>query len=516
MLAVDITNLPEDITELKSIIVNYHSHYKLLQEEIKLLTTRLFGRKSEKRSIEEEMQARLFDEIETRHETENSGQKPGGVLIREHVRKKAGRKPLPASLPRVIVEHDISDDEKICLCGKKKTRIGSDKSERLDIIPAKVQVIQHIVYKYACSDCEGVAEESETKPVTTAPMPPQLIPRSIATSGLIAYLLTSKFCDALPFYRQEKIFSRIGVDLSRATMCNIAMLTAARCNRFLDVMLDEIAGSRFVGIDETTVQVMDEPGRKNTTKSYMWAFRGGTRDHPIIIFRYSPTRSCKAAFPYLEGYRGIIQTDGYAVYDVVSRCEGLIHAGSMAHARRNFIDTMKAAPSPTAQSVIDLIRQLYEIEGDIRKNNLTDDEIVTIRQENALPILEKIKERLDREVHHVAPKSQMGKAIRYMLDQWPKLLVYLDYGFLPIDNNFVENAIRPFVIGRKNWLFSGSPQGASASAAIYSIIETAKANGHEPYWYLRYLFEKLPAVKNDDDLRVLLPHRLNPAIIPRA
>lgn len=264
------------------------------------------------------------------------------------------------------------------------------------------------------------------------------------------------------------------------------------------------------------MQVLDEPGRKNTAKSYMWIFRGGTRDHQIVLFRYSPSRSAKAALPILERYGGIIQTDGYAAYDVVSRTGRLVQAECLAHTRRGFVDAMKTSSSALAQSFVDLIRQLYLIEDGIREKRLSDNETVVAREQNAQPILEKIKERLNREVHHVAPKSKLGQAIRYMLEQWPKLQVYLKYGFLPIDNNLVENAIRPFVVGRKNWLFSGSPLGASASAAIFSIIETAKANGHEPYWYLRYLFENLPAASSDDEIHALLPYRLNTASVPRS
>jgi transposase len=516
MISVDITNLPEDVTALKSIIEQYHSHNKILEEKITLLTARLFGRRSEKLTAADQLQGRLFDEADAHADDVDTGEKNETVKVKAYNRTKRGRKPIPENLPREIIEHDISDQEKKCACGKEKTRIGSDESERLDIIPAQIKVIKHVYYKYACSNCEGVTDEGEEKAVVTAPREPQMIPRSIATSGLIAYMLTAKFCDALPFYRQEKMFARIGVELSRATMCNIAMLTVRRSQRFLELMMEELLKSRFLGIDETTVQVMDEPGRKNTTKSFMWVFRGGSRDHPIVVFRYTPTRSAKAALPYLESYDGIIQSDGYKVYDVISRQEKLIHAGCMAHARRRFIDALKAGPSGTAQSIVDFIRQLYKIEDEIRDKNLSDNEIQEVRQKQSLPILEKIKERLDRDVHHVAPGSGLGKAIGYMLEQWPKLLVYLNYGFLPIDNNLVENAIRPFVIGRKNWLFSGSPRGASASAAIYSIIETAKSNGHEPYWYLRYLFEKLPAAKNDDELRGLLPYSIDPASVPRS
>jgi transposase len=518
MLAVDINNLPDDIDSLKSIVHNYHTHYELQREEIRLLLARLHGRTSEKRyfSPDEELQGRLFDEIDLHAEDDEAPTEPAGTPVKAHVRKKTGRKPLPESLERVIQEYDVPAEGLLCACGQMKTRIGSDVSERLDIIPAKIQVLRQIRHKYACRSCEGVNDTGESAAVTMAPVPPQMVPRSIAASGLIAYFLTSKFCDGIPFYRQEKQFSRIGVDLSRATMCNIAILTAGGCDRFIELMIEDLRSGPYLGIDETTLQVLNEAGRKNTATSYMWVVRGGTRGHPIVMFRYSPTRSTEAVSPLLEGYRGVIQSDGYGSYDVLAREEAFVHAGCMAHARRYFVDAMKASPGGAAQSFIDLIGQLYKIEADIREGNPAEERIKDLRKEKSVPVLEKIKERLDREVYHIAPKSKLGKAINYMRTQWPKLIVYLEYGFLPIDNNLVENAIRPFVVGRKNWLFSGSPRGATASAALYSIIETAKANGHEPYWYLRYLFEKLPAAKSDDEIHALLPSRLDAASVPRS
>jgi transposase len=543
MISVDAANLPDDVHSLHSLIhrlnkqsQEYHQQTEryqrqleqyesdntslrndnmYLREQIRLLTQRIFGRKSEKLSADDVLQGRLFDEVEV-HAEEKAEDKSDHITIQEYKRKKPGRKALPASLPREEMVYDISEEEKRCGCGHERVKIGEDVCEKLDIIPQKVVVKRHVRFKYACPKCEGVNEkDDESKPVKTALMPRQLLERSIISEGLAAYLLTAKFCDALPFYRQEKMFARIGVDLPRATMCNAAIQVAVLCGRVFDLMMEDILQSRYVGVDETTVQVMDEPGRSNTAKSYMWVMRGGTRDHPVLLFRYAETRSCKASLPFIERYHGILQTDGYTAYDAVSREQGLVHAGCMAHARRNFVDALKLGENPAAQSIIDLIRQLYHIEDEIRGKISADDEIVAIRKKRAAPILDTIKERLDVEVHHVAPKSALGKAIRYMRKEWSKLLVYLDYGFLPIDNNLVENAIRPFVVGRKNWLFSGSPRGAEASAVIYSIIETAKANGLEPYWYLRYLFEKLPAAQGDDELRALLPNRIDPASVPR-
>jgi transposase len=406
----------------------------------------------------------------------------------------------------VEVVHDLCEEDKKCACGTALTKIGEEVSEKLDIIPAKVQVLKHIRYKYACKNCEGTESEEEGGAVKTAPMPPQIIPQGIVTPGLLSFVLTSKFCDALPFYRQEKIFERIGAEISRATMCNWAMLAAERMDRLLELLWENIAKSPHLGVDETTVQVLQEPGRKNTTKSYMWVFRGGTRDHPVIIFRYSPTRSSEVIKKNLKNYKGYLQSDGYTGYDVFGRRDGIIHAGCWAHVRRKFVEAAKITKEGLAHSVIDLIRKLYKVEEKAREDNLSPEETLLLRQKDSLHVMESIKKVLDREVHHVAPKSPLGKAIRYTLDDWKKLVVYLLNGIVPIDTTLVETAIRPFVVGRKNWLFSGSPRGAEASAAIYSIIETAKANGLEPYAYLRHLFEKLPLAKSDDEIRCLLPN----------
>ncbi len=533
---IEIITLPDDTEALKAIILNYKTEIETyeskietykenaetyessikkyesqihgLNYQIKLLKARLFGKKSEKLTAEDILQGRLFDEAEMHYAHEEEPQREEIIRVKGFERRKPGRKGLPDDLPRVEVIHDIPEEEKICACGSALTRIGEETSEKFDIIPAKIQVIKHIRYKYACKNCEGTESEGEGGAVKTATLPPQMIPQGIVTPGLLSYILISKFCDALPFYRQEKMFARIGVELSRATMCNWAILAHERMDRLLELLWENVVCSRHLGIDETTIQVLNEPGRKNTTKSYMWIFRGGTREHPVIIFRYSPTRSSEVIKKYLKDYKGYLQSDGYTGYDVFGRRDGVIHAGCWAHVRRKFVEAAKISKEGLAHSVIDLIRKLYKVEEKAREDNLSPEETVLLRQKNSLPVMESIKKVLDREVHQVAPKSPLGKAIRYTLDDWPKLVVYLSNGIVPIDNNLVENAIRPFVVGRKNWLFSGSPRGAEASAAIYSVIETAKANDLEPYAYLRYLFEKLPLAKNDDEIRVLLPDRI--------
>lgn len=367
-------------------------------------------------------------------------------------------------------------------------------SEQLDYIPAKVQVIRNIRYKYACKNCEGVEDDGPT--VSIARMPEQKIPKSMATPGLLVHILTAKFADALPFYRQEKQFARIGIELLRSTMCNWAIKVSQACKILVGLMQAGILQGPVINIDETPVQVLKEPKRSNC---YMWVFKGGTPDKPIILFQYHPTRAGDVASKFLNGYQGIVQTDGYAGYDFIDTIRGIIHMVCWVHARRKFMDVIKVAgikpgnpPSGNAGVALKYISKLYKIEKQARQQRLSVEELYRERQEKAVPILDEFKKWLDAKVEQAPPKNLLGKAIAYTRKQWPRLIRYTEDGRIQPDNKVVENSIRSYVVGRKNWLFSCTPEGASASACIYSLIETAKANGLEPYWYLKYLLKNLP------------------------
>ena len=479
----------------------YKSENKLLHEQIRMLQDRIFGRKADKVQ-RDDGQLSLFDMPEPPSSIEDAEE----IEISSHSRKKKGRRPLPDHLPRIEVIHDLPEEEKKCACGHEKTRMGEEVSEQLDYIPAKVQVIRHIRIKYACKNCEGVEDEGPS--VSIARMPEQIIPKSMATPGLLAHNLTAKFADALPFYRQEKQFSRIGIELPRATMCNWAIKTAQACEIILDMMKKDIRKGPVIHIDETPVQVLKEPGR---IKSYMWAFKGSVRGKPVVLFEYHPSRSGDVASAFLNGYQGIVQTDGYAGYAFLDDKKGILHVGCWSHARRKFVEVTKGnrnTPAGNAGTALKYISRLYKIEKEAGENNLTPDALYQERQLKAVPILNEFKQWLDTRVEQVPPKSLLGKAIHYTLNEWSKLIRYTQSGLVSPDNNLIENAIRPFVLGRKNWLFSDTPEGAKASAAIYSIIETAKANGHDPYWYLKYLFEHLPEAMTEEEFRALLPYSL--------
>jgi transposase len=516
-----LESLPDDTQALKAIIRDlserdrgHEQQISLLLEQIRLLRAQMFGRKSEKDKAGDR-QLLIFDEVAT------AEQKAEEVAFEEitvpaHTRKKRGRKPLPEDLPRVEVVHDVSAAEKICGCGLEKDRIGEEISEQLDVIPARMQVIRHVRPKYACRHCEGVEDEGPT--VVIAPVPAQMIPKSIAGAGLLAHVLTAKFVDALPFYRQEGIFTRHGVEISRAAMCCWSIKAAARCQPLLDLFREELLAGPLIQADETTLQVLAEPGRAPTSKSYMWIYRGGDPEHPTIVYRYHPSREAEVAATYLHGYQGYVQTDGYAGYDFLDNWPKVVHVGCWAHARRKFTDVIKAAGKVrtkpgVAEEALGYIRKLYFYEKEARAADLSPQAIYEKRQAQSLPLLAEFHLWLRRRAAETPPKSLLGKAISYTLGQWERLLRYVEDGRLHPDNNLAENAIRPFVVGRKNWLFSGVPEGAAASAALYSIIETAKANKLEPYWYLRTLFERLPLAVSRDDYRALLPQHIDRSLL---
>jgi len=499
--------LPESKDKLAEIILSYAKENERLKEEIRLLKKALFGSKSEKLPADDSAQLPLFDMPENPPEEDKKEEEFS--VIAEHHRKKPGRRPLPESLPRVDLVHDISEAEKVCGRGCRLVKIGEDVAEKLDIVPAKIRVIRHIRPKYACKKCEGVDDSGPT--IKIAPPPAQIIPKGLPAAGLLSYLLVNKFCDALPFYRQEKRLARLGIDVSRQSMCNWAMTVAENCGPLLDLLHDEIRGGPLLNIDETRLRVLKEPGRKATQNSYMWVFRGGPKKKPVVIFQYHPTRSGDVAKKFLEGYQGTVQTDGYVGYDFLKNRSDILHVGCWAHARRKFMDVKNGAAKKkksSAGKVLHLIRQLYVLEKKAREEGLSPERVFQMRQKHARPILAKIKTWLDNRKGNVPPKSLLGKAVNYCLNQWLPLTNYIKNGHAGIDNNHVENAIRPFVIGRKNWLFSGSPKGAKAAAGLYSLIETAKAGGLEPYDYLRFIFEKLPTTK-PEELINLLPNNLS-------
>ena len=328
--------------------------------------------------------------------------------------------------------------------------------------------------------------------------------------------MTAKFTDAIPFYRMEKMLARSGLAVSRATLCNQAVGIGRAIGDLVDAMDRDICSSPIVLMDETTSQVLKDERGPPGRKSYIWLSRGYRDRRPVLLFRYHATRSGEFAAKLLEGYQGYLQTDGYSGYNQPGESPGITHVGCFAHIRRKFHEAWASVgKSGIASEALEMLRCLYAVESGTRarfdSGTIDAGSFIVERRALAEPIVAALRAWLFSAGHMVAPQSQLGKAITYALGQIDRALHFLDHELLTPDTNAVENAIRPFVVGRKNWLFSGSPLGAHASASIYSIIETAKANGHEPFRYLSYLFDRLPCCHTVEEREALLPYRLLPA-----
>ena len=470
------------------------AQYQQILEQFRLAQQRQFGSSSESAD-----QLGLFNESEQVVEVEPD-ELEAKQSVAAHTRNKPTRKPLPKTLPRETIVHDIEDKTCDC-CGNDLHPMGEETSEQLEFIPAQVKVIENIRPKYSCRHCEQQGTEVKIK---IAPVPPSPIPKSIATPSLLAQVITNKYQYALPLYRQEQMFRQFEIDLNRKTlaewMIKCSELLTPIYRRLKTIQLEQAV----IHADETPLKVIHE----DKHRCYMWVYCTGS-DSPdsqpdklpnIVLYDYQASRSGSCAKTYLNGYRGYLQVDGYAGYE---QTEATL-VGCFAHARRKFVEAREVqvkGKTGKADWAISHIQKLYRIESDIK--DLGSEEKQQQRQERAKPLLDQFKAWLDRSANQVPPKTAVGKAIAYSLRQWHKLERYIEEGNLQIDNNRVERAVKPFVIGRKNWLFANTENGANASATLYSIVETAKANGLTPFDYLRLLLDQLP--KNPHDLDQLLP-----------
>ena len=476
--------------------------YLELKERYDLLLYKRFARSAEQ--LQADKQQPLFaEEPEPTSPEEEETEKQE---IKSYTRKKPGRKPIDLSIPRVEEIIDIPEAEKTCACGAQMVKIGEETSEKLEIIPQSLFVKKTIRPKYACRCCEGTSDEDKPA-VKIAPVPPAIIPRSIASASLLSYIMIQKYQDHLPYFRQELQFKRIGIELSRQDMSNWQQQAYEKLLPLFSLMKAEIKNGPVIQMDETTVQVMGEEDRKDTQRSYMWLARGGPPGKPVVLYEYRETRAAFHAKELLSGYTGYLQTDGYEGYDAAVReLPGIIHVGCFAHARRKFYEASKSTNKPqSAEEGIKHIRKLYELEEKLRKETLGEPAFLAERRKQAEPILAGFREWLEKRANEVLPSGLLGKAVAYTLKQWEKLIAYLESPYLTPDNNACENAIRPFVLGRKNWLFNKSPKGAESSCGMYSLIETAKQNGIEPLKYLHKLFERAPLAFSAKDWENLLP-----------
>ena len=496
-----------DVEKLQEIIINQvkeNSYQKeqidlliaqnrYMQERIDQLTRMLFTSKSEKLNHN---QPSLFGDSEEIIE----------VVEDEEIeiafkRKKGGRTSPPKDIPRVRVEHDISEDEKICSCGDTMHRVKEVVSEQYDIIPAKFQIIENVRFVYGCRCGE--------KPLTT-PLAPFILPKTQVTASFLATIAVQKFEDALPLYRQAKIYkNRFGMPFSDTTLSNWMINASVVLAFFMQRLHERLLENDYIQADETTLQVVKAHKTNPTKKSYIWLGVGKDK-YKVVYMHYANNRTGAVASNLFKGFSGYLQTDGYAGYNSAVGANDMIHLACWAHARRKFADIVKSGASDPqskayAQEAITLIRKLYKIEREIKDE--PPDKKLIIRREKSQPIIDIIRAWINTKFF----KAQIlggaiAKAFVYLNNQFPKLKVYLTDGRLDIDNNGAENHIRPMVLGRKNWLFATSVKGAQAIATWYTIIETAKANGLDPYHYLKHLMTEFPYYQRDGrDIEELLP-----------
>lgn len=507
MKNTDTTTLPDDIEQLKTLVLSlqneaekyqeqakeYQEKYERLWEQWKLAMTRRYAARSEVY----DGQGELFNEIETELEptAEEVVEAELATETITYTRKKTRAPRIADDLPREDVIHDIADEDKVCdCCGGELHKMGEEVSEKLEFVPAEVKVQRHIRPKYSCRHCDKQGESSNIK---IAPVAPSILPKSIATPSLLTQIICAKYHYGLPLYRQEKLFSSFGIDIHRQTMSRWLIKVSEKIQPLYHYLHRRLLEQPAIWSDDTRIKVIET----EKTQSTMWVYGCGEDSpsvispHNIVLYDYQDGRAGHYVTRFLQGYQGLMQVDGYQAYHQTQATL----AGCWAHARRKFIEAKAVQPkgkTGRADMMLSLIQKLYAVEKSI--SALTAEERLAARQERSVPIIQQIKDYLDKAALAVPPKSAIGLAIHYTLNQWPKLLVYLEHGELNIDNNRAERAIKPFVIGRKNWLFANTRNGATTSAILYSLVETAKANGLKPEHYLHALLEQLPITPAED------------------
>ena len=454
-----------------------------LQHQLTMLQSMLFGQKSERKH--KPLDKNLSDnnpspETDTRPNTSSQSDKSDS---------KNGRRQLPPELERMKIRYDLPEDKKQCPCCYSKLQcIGKEVLEQLEFIPAKLVAKEHIRYKYACQRCRQY--------LITAPMPEQPIDKGLAGAGLLAEILISKYQDALPLYRQQQRFARLGYELPRSTLCDWVMQCGERLKPIVDAMITAcLLPARKLHTDDTPFPILAE---RKTHTGRLWVYVGQADNAPpCTIYQYSKTRSQSVPAKFLENYQGYLQADAYPGYDKLYQSGDIIEVACAAHARRKFMDVAKLVEEPTlANQAIDMFCELYAIEKQAK--NMSNNQRYFYRRRFAKPILRKLHRWLQKKNKTAPPKSPLGLAIQYALNHWKAMNNYLLDGILDIDNNRAERAIKPFVIGRKNYLFAGSHRGAEYAAVIYSLIESCKMLNINTFDYFNDVMSRLPTTLNRD------------------
>lgn len=500
---MEIAVLEKEIAGLKSKNIQLENENKWLKEQIHLAQKKLFGSSSEKTSV---LQIELgFNEAEAVADSTPEVVEPKTVTYTRRPKSVGHREEVLENLPTEVIEYRLPEDEQVCsCCGGPMHEMGFDTRDEVVIIPAQLKAIKHVSFKYSCRNCE---RNEITTPIVAAPAPKALIPKSLASASAVAYVMSQKYTEAMPLYRQEKHFERMGIELPRANLSNWMLKGGEMLEPIFNCMHEKLLDLDIAHADETTLQVLHEDGRKAESKSYMWLYRSGRDGPPIVLFEYQPTRNGNHPKQFLKDFAGHLHADGYSGYKDM---KGVIIVGCWAHARRKFVDAINVLPQAQRNDpkhlgniALKYISELYKIEEELR--DASSEHRKAVRNERSAAILDEFKVWLDGEIGLVSHKSALGTALTYCNNQWSKLIEFLNDGRLEIDNNLAERSIKPFVVGRKNWLFSNTPRGAKTSAIIYSIIETAKENGLDPFTYLNYVFEQLSRNNTKKTMDDLLP-----------
>lgn len=419
-------------------------------------------------------------------------------IVKSYKRRKCGKKPLAAELPRKEIVHDIDEQDKHCGCGKNLVKIGEDVAERLHIEPAKIYVERHVYPKYACRNCEGSGDED--KPVfRQAPAIKNIIQKSIASPSLLSFVFINKFCNYMPYYRQSAAFARRLISISRADMSNWQNQVYEKLKPLEKMLIQHIKSGKIMHMDETTVKILKYDNReqqKGRQKSYMWLAQGGPRGKPAVLYQYFDSRSSKYIKHFIHGFSGYLQTDEYCGYETALREHNLlypdkkiIHVACLAHVRRKFHDAYLNGKSKGAEKALNFIRDIYQAENKLQEMSLNDEQLILQRKEKIKPLFENFYAWLIEVQPQVPESLKFGRAIKYAIFAKEHLLNYMECPELYLDNSVAERAIKPFVMGRKNWLFCGSEDGARSSCLLYSLIECAKMNKVNPEDYLCTIFE---------------------------
>ncbi len=499
--------LPEDDAMLRDLLERMQGELKFKQARIEALNFEIarlkrwrFGASSER--LDASTQAVLFDHILADTALEDRAAQDENKLptAAPPPRRQAVRQALPASLPRIEHHHEIAQTH--CACGQAFKRIGEEVSEQLDCVPAQFFVLRHIRGKYACACCQTIQ---------AAPMPAQIIDKGIPAPGLLAQVVIAKHDDHLPLYRQEEICARSGVHIARSSMAQWVGICGVRLKPLADALHQFILSHGVIHADETPVSLL-APGRGKTKRAYVWVYRTSNYvAQRAVLFDFAPSRAGEHPRRVLQDFSGTLVTDDYPGYHALHAQGRITAALCMAHARRKLFEAHKLNGSQIAGQAVALIAKLYEVEREARE--LDPEARLLLRQQRSRPVadaLHALHAWLTAQRQTLANADATAKAIDYALSNWRALTRYLDDGNVPIDNNPAENAVRPLVVGRKNWLFVGSQQAGERAAVVMSLIESAKLNGHDPWAYLKDVFERLPTLKHRD-LAQLLPHNWRPA-----